>query len=208
MTAGRTYGGVSADERRAERHARLVRAARELLESGDTAQVTVTAVCRRAKLTERYFYESFTDRDALLGGVYDDFADEFIRMVTARIAAVGDLTDRIHASVTVAPELAATYPGMRHILGRDGGESEAARARAHIARKVIDLYLSNRAVLFRDIDIDPLDAELMIRIMVGGGLDLTFAFCRGDFDATAEEIAARTAKLLEPLAASLSSALR
>ncbi|MEU1209215.1 hypothetical protein [Nocardia sp. NPDC005825] len=208
MAVGRTYGGMSADERRADRRVRLVRAARELLESGETAQVTVTAVCRRSKLTERYFYESFTDRDALLGGVYDDFADEYIRVVTARMASAGDLTERIHASVTVAPELAETYPGMRHVLGRDADESEAARARAHIARKILDLYLANRAILFRDMDIDPLDAELVIRIMVGGGLDLAFAYCQGKFDVSAIELATRTAKLLEPLTKSLSSGRR
>jgi AcrR family transcriptional regulator len=196
---------MSADERRSDRRVRLVRAARELLESGDIAQVTVTAACRRSKLSERYFYESFPDRDALLGAVYDDFADEYIRLVTARIAAAGDLTDRIHASVTVAPELAATYPGIRHILGHDADEGEAARARAHIARKIIDLYLSNRAILFRDIDIDPLDAELVIRLMVAGGLDLAFAYCQGKFDISAAELATRTAKLLEPLTKSLSA---
>ncbi|WP_433561135.1 TetR/AcrR family transcriptional regulator [Nocardia sp. CA-151230] len=205
MTAGRTYGGMSADQRRADRRARLVHAARELLESGDIARVTVLAVCRRSQLSERYFYESFTDRDALLGAVYDDFADEYITAVTARMAAADDLTGRIHASVSVAPEMAATHPGMRHVLGRDAKEAEASRARAHIARKVIDLYLANRAFLFHDIDIDPLDAELTIRMMVGGGLDLAFAYCQGKFDVSAEELATRAAKLLEPLTKSLSS---
>ena len=30
------------------------------------------AVCRAAGLTERYFYESFTDRDEFVRAVYDD----------------------------------------------------------------------------------------------------------------------------------------
>ncbi len=34
--------------------------------------MTVRAVCRQAELTERYFYESFTDRDEFVRAVYDD----------------------------------------------------------------------------------------------------------------------------------------
>lgn len=34
--------------------------------------LTVRAVCREAELTERYFYESFADRDEFVRAVYDD----------------------------------------------------------------------------------------------------------------------------------------
>jgi AcrR family transcriptional regulator len=34
--------------------------------------LTVRAVCRQAELTERYFYESFGDRDEFVRAVYDD----------------------------------------------------------------------------------------------------------------------------------------
>lgn len=34
--------------------------------------LTVRAVCREAALTERYFYESFSDRDEFVRAVYDD----------------------------------------------------------------------------------------------------------------------------------------
>jgi AcrR family transcriptional regulator len=33
--------------------------------------LTVRAVCRQAGLTERYFYESFADRDEFVRAVYD-----------------------------------------------------------------------------------------------------------------------------------------
>ena len=37
---------------------------------------TMTAICAHAKLTERYFYESFTSRDELLQQVFDGIVDE------------------------------------------------------------------------------------------------------------------------------------
>ena len=43
-----------------------------LLGSEGGPALTVRAVCRAAGLTERYFYESFTDRDEFVRAVYDD----------------------------------------------------------------------------------------------------------------------------------------
>jgi AcrR family transcriptional regulator len=43
-----------------------------LLGSKDGPSLTVRAVCRAAGLTERYFYESFADRDEFVRAVYDD----------------------------------------------------------------------------------------------------------------------------------------
>jgi AcrR family transcriptional regulator len=50
----------------------LLAAGVQLLGSEGGPALTVRAVCRQAKLTERYFYESFTDRDHFVRAVYDD----------------------------------------------------------------------------------------------------------------------------------------
>ena len=62
----RSYGGVSAEERVAARRARLVAAARELLAQAGWRGTSLRAVCARSGLADRYFYESFESRDALL----------------------------------------------------------------------------------------------------------------------------------------------
>jgi AcrR family transcriptional regulator len=50
----------------------LVAAGVQLLGGADGPALTVRAVCREAGLTERYFYESFSDRDEFVRAVYDD----------------------------------------------------------------------------------------------------------------------------------------
>ena len=50
----------------------LVAAGVKLLGSEGGPALTVRAVCRAAGLTERYFYESFADRDEFVRAVYDD----------------------------------------------------------------------------------------------------------------------------------------
>jgi AcrR family transcriptional regulator len=63
---------VPLPERQARRRNDLIAAGIELLGSADGPALTVRAVCRAAGLTERYFYESFADRDEFVRAVYDD----------------------------------------------------------------------------------------------------------------------------------------
>jgi len=66
----RRFRGKTADERRAERRARLVEAGLQEFGSRGFHDVGVRDVCARAGLTERYFYESFANRKALFAEVY------------------------------------------------------------------------------------------------------------------------------------------
>ena len=54
------------------RRDQLVAAGVTLLGGESGPALTVRAVCREAGLTERYFYESFSDRDDFVRSVYDD----------------------------------------------------------------------------------------------------------------------------------------
>jgi AcrR family transcriptional regulator len=68
----RVWAGTTLDTRREARREKLLEVGLELLGGpGGAAAVTVRSVCRHAKLTDRYFYESFADRDELLVAVYD-----------------------------------------------------------------------------------------------------------------------------------------
>ncbi|MDA4106324.1 TetR/AcrR family transcriptional regulator [Mycolicibacterium holsaticum] len=75
MASGQRRGrwsGVPLQDRQALRRDELVSAGVALLGSEDGPALTVRAVCRAAGLTERYFYESFADRDEFVRAVYDD----------------------------------------------------------------------------------------------------------------------------------------
>jgi AcrR family transcriptional regulator len=75
VVSGQRHGrwtGVPLEDRQARRRDDLLAAGVELLGGIDGPGVTVRAVCRQAGLTERYFYESFTDRDEFVRAIYDD----------------------------------------------------------------------------------------------------------------------------------------
>lgn len=92
--------GVPGDERVRDRRARLVATALDLFGTDGDAATSVRAVCRGADLNPRYFYESFADRDELLGAVYDQVATDLAeRLVTALAAAGEDPTARTRAGI-------------------------------------------------------------------------------------------------------------
>ncbi|WP_197375516.1 TetR/AcrR family transcriptional regulator [Mycolicibacterium baixiangningiae] len=75
MTSGQRRGrwsGVPLRDRQALRRDELIAAGVQLLGSAGGSGLTVRAVCREAALTERYFYESFVDRDQFVRAAYDD----------------------------------------------------------------------------------------------------------------------------------------
>jgi AcrR family transcriptional regulator len=87
VTSGQRRGrwsGVPLEDRQARRRDDLVAAGVQLLGNAGGPAVTVRAVCRQANLTERYFYESFTDRDEFVRAVYDDVCQ---RAMTALMSA-------------------------------------------------------------------------------------------------------------------------
>jgi len=76
-TGQRVYGGVTGEDRRAERRAQLIEAGLAMLGTADGEPgLTVRGVCAEAGLAARYFYESFSDRDALAVAVFDRVVSE------------------------------------------------------------------------------------------------------------------------------------
>ena len=77
------WSGVPLESRQALRRDKLVAAGVQLLGDKSGPAVTVRAVCREAVLTERYFYESFTDRDDFVRAVYDDVCTRAMSTLTS-----------------------------------------------------------------------------------------------------------------------------
>jgi AcrR family transcriptional regulator len=84
----RSYGGVSATERVADRRERLLDAALELYGTRGFAATGVKDVCRQAGLTDRYFYESFRDSGELFTAVFDRATSDLFALVAQKVSEV------------------------------------------------------------------------------------------------------------------------
>ena len=81
---------MPAEDRRAERRSLLLDAAFDLLGTEGWSKTTVRAVCQRARLNPRYFYESFASLDELVVAVYDRVVEGLTGQVLSAQAEAPD----------------------------------------------------------------------------------------------------------------------
>jgi AcrR family transcriptional regulator len=86
----RPYRGVSPADRTAERRQRLLEACLDVIGVAGVAGTTVGAICIRASLTKRYFYESFADLDDALAQVFDGFQQSLLVEIQQHLSALPD----------------------------------------------------------------------------------------------------------------------
>jgi AcrR family transcriptional regulator len=68
---GRTYGGLSLEERKSQRREQFLEAGLNVFGATGFRSATVRSLCKEAQLTDRYFYESFGNLENLLMAVYE-----------------------------------------------------------------------------------------------------------------------------------------
>ncbi len=189
------YGGRSAGERERERRGKLVAAALEIWGDDGWAAVTMRGVCARAALIDRYFYESFADRDALLVAVWDQIIDETIGLLTSAIAGVADPTARLRAAISVIVHGAAADPRRARIaFGEHAGSAALeARRRATLQRFTDLLVLVARPDLAREVDENALRMTTLLGI--GGFVELISAWHSGLVHTSADALIDHTTRL-------------
>jgi AcrR family transcriptional regulator len=121
---GRRWSGVPLEDRQALRRDELIAAGVQLLGGEGGPAVTVRAVCREAGLTERYFYESFADRDEFVRAVYDDVC---ARAMAALMSATTprEAVERFVALMVDDPvrgRVLLLAPAVEPVLVRSGAE--------------------------------------------------------------------------------------
>ncbi len=77
----RQYRGNTAEERRLERREKLLHAAARIFAHRGFHNATVRAVCEEAGLTERYFYESFQNSEALFLALHRETSQRIIGII-------------------------------------------------------------------------------------------------------------------------------
>lgn len=107
--ANRRYRGSSAEERRAQRRERFLEAAIQVYGEQGYRHATVKAVCEAAGLTERYFYESFSNSEELLVASFRAVTDFVLgELEKAGTGAPGRPVERARTM------LSAYYEALKH----------------------------------------------------------------------------------------------
>ncbi|MHC9290842.1 TetR/AcrR family transcriptional regulator [Mycobacterium sp. LTG2003] len=101
QTSSRTYKGATPLQRAEQRRAKLIDAAVDVFGTVGYRAATVDHICARAGLSKRYFYESFSDSEALLLACFHKCSDDIHdAMVSAVAGAPQNLDEQLRAALT------------------------------------------------------------------------------------------------------------
>jgi AcrR family transcriptional regulator len=163
------------EDRQALRRDELVAAGVQLLGEKSGPAVTVRAACRQSGLTERYFYESFADRDEFVRAVYDDVCT---RAMSTLMSAT---TPRQAVERFVALMVDDPVRG-RVLLLAPAVEPVLVRSGAEWMPNFIDLLQRKLTEIG-----DPVRQKMIATGLIGGLTTLFTAYLDGRLEATREQ---------------------
>ncbi len=178
------WSGVPLQDRQALRRDELIAAGIGLLGRPGGPNLTVRAVCKAAGLTERYFYESFVDRDEYVAAVYDDVCAA--AMSTLRES--GGMRDAVERFVALMIDDPARG---RVLLLAPEAEPVLARSGARWMPNFIELLQRNLTQIT-----DPTTQAMVATGLIGALTALFTAYLDGRLGATREQFIDHCAELL------------
>ncbi|ASL07714.1 MULTISPECIES: TetR/AcrR family transcriptional regulator [Mycobacteriaceae] len=201
MRSVRVYRGVSAEQRHQHRRTRLIDAAIELIGTRGVAATTVTAVCAESRVTSRYFYQHFSDRDALLRAVYQQLYATFQDVIVQAIPDAGAPPDVLaYAPIRALVNMIEDDPRLARILFVESATEPLLRElRSQLMAGFADLVL-REARLHLDIADSAVGvAHLASTLGVGGLFEVLRRWLDGELDFSTDELVQHCAGFLGSL---------
>jgi AcrR family transcriptional regulator len=167
-----------------------------LVDSGPGA-VSKRAVCARAQLNDRYFYESFANSDALLLELVQDRTERGISLVTAAMGAAGpDVSDQMHAAAQAAVDFAVTDRLNGPLLLASYSHEVLQRARQSTIHRLAVVTTRMAEIAKGQPAADSSYPDPALYVFASGSLELVAAWLRGEFPVTKEELGRYVASAL------------
>jgi AcrR family transcriptional regulator len=162
----------------------------QLLGADSGPALTVRAVCRKAALTERYFYESFPDRDEFVRAVYDDVCTRAMATLTSAKTPREAVEQFVELMVDdpVRGRVLLLAPAVEPVLTQSGAEWMPTFI------ELLQRKLSRIG--------DPVLQKMVATSLIGGLTSLFTAYLNGRLGATREQFIDYCVDMLMSTAAS------
>ncbi|MEU1523217.1 TetR/AcrR family transcriptional regulator [Nocardia rhamnosiphila] len=191
MAAQRTYGGLSAEERQAQRRSALLDAALEIIGTQGLDKLTVSGMCSAAGLNERYYYESFSSRDDVLTALVDGIAEELVIAIAAALQTAGDDSRaKAHAAITAGIHLLTDDPRKTEVTMVAAMATPQLRARTTETIRVFARLVASEGIEFYGVTDPAPDPVIDFRAtyLVGGLVQTLTGWVRGDLPIGRDEL--------------------
>jgi AcrR family transcriptional regulator len=159
----------------------LLDAALDCLHADGLAGVSVRSICARARLTPRYFYESFADLDQLLLAAVNSVVDEIAAVSLAALAAApDDLVAQVRAAVGSGYAVVANDAGKATaVLVAAAGHGPLRERRHQLVTDYADLIIDGLPLLRGLGLVERRTARATALFLMGGAADVIEAVLSG-----------------------------
>ncbi|MFC9965963.1 TetR/AcrR family transcriptional regulator [Nocardia ignorata] len=189
VAAQRTYGGVSAEQRQAQRRTALLDAALDILAEDGQAKLTVAGLCARAGLNERYYYENFERRESVLEALLDRIAEELAAAIMAALAgALPDSRAQAHAAIEAGVAVLLDDPRKARAALIAGMATPELRARTARTVRAFARLVAAEGTGFYGGDVPQNLVDFRAIYLVGGLTQTLTTWLAGDLDLTRAEL--------------------
>ncbi len=193
----RRYGGRTATERRSQRREQLLAAGLELFGTAGYSATTIEALCARAGLNPRYFYEQFAGREQLLGAVYERHVAQVLTIVREAIDRAGhDRAARLEAGLQAFVE--ATLDDERGARVNYFEMIGVSRKLDELRRRVLGDYAQLIAAEAPD-EVGAVDPRMAAVALVGATDGLIIDWLSGERTRPREEIVTTLLAIFAPV---------
>jgi AcrR family transcriptional regulator len=180
----RKFKGALPEERTAHRRTQLVEAGLQAFGTEGFHAVGVRDVCAVAKLTERYFYESFRNREALFVAVYEAAAERLRGIIAAAVpASPKSVAELARAGLGAALAAFRDDPRLARILLIEvlAIGPELGDAHVLVSQGFTDQISEMTLALYPDLKERGLDARLVANGLYGATLYVTMRWATEGF---------------------------
>ena len=180
------------EERRAQRRSQLLAAGLETFGTHGFHATGVRDICAAANLTERYFYESFKNREALFAAVFDQCVDRLRARMERAMADHAHLEpyEMARAAMRQYLENLRDDPRMVRVLLIDAVAIDADMGRKSVRaiRSFADLVTPILASRFPELSAQGLDVQRIADGLVGSTVFIVTQWALSDFESALEDV--------------------
>ena len=188
---GRIYAGVSLEQRQRERREVLLDTAFEIIGSKGFKAATVRAVCSQAGLSNRYYYENFSDAEEMLIMVYRRQSKALQGLVIKALPTQNPKAEQmVEAAFTAIFTEFKNNPNMARILFIEviGVSPKVDACHRDGTQQFVDLCLVFTRALYASTLPSHLNPEIIVKSLVGAVIQITSQWILANYDHTVEEI--------------------
>jgi AcrR family transcriptional regulator len=196
----RRFRGLAPEERQSQRRSQIMEAALDVFGTRGFHQTGVRDICAQAKLTERYFYESFQNREALFLAVYEAATQRIAHALLSAVSAQPPGADITHVGLRAVLTLFKDDPRIARVVLIEVLTIGSVESAFQVSQGFAETIEQLATALYPDLTKHRLQARILANGLYGATIYIAQRWALDGFREPLEEILEHSALFYDALA--------